>query len=80
MIHRRSAVAPPIGHMRMNGRLGKNPLGDALGDALHAAMCGAGHNLRLILPKLRLLCTQFGIELRAAISAIYNRLVSSKLG
>jgi IS5 family transposase len=27
-----------------------------LGDALHAVLCGAGHNLRMILRKLRLLC------------------------
>jgi len=39
----------------MDGRLGKNPLKDTLGDALHAVICGAGHNLRLILAKLRLL-------------------------
>lgn len=28
----------------------------ALGDAMHAVLCGAGHNLRMILRKLRLLC------------------------
>lgn len=27
----------------------------SLGDALHAVLCGAGHNLRMILWKLRLL-------------------------
>jgi len=30
-----------------------------LGDALQAVMCGAGHNLRLILAALRLLCARF---------------------
>jgi IS5 family transposase len=29
----------------------------ALGDALHAVLCGAGHNIRLLLKKLRLLFT-----------------------
>jgi hypothetical protein len=29
-----------------------------LGDALHAVLCGAGHNLRMILKKLRLLFSQ----------------------
>lgn len=57
MIHRRSAIEPTIGHMKTEGRLGRNPLKGALGDALHAVMCGAGHNLRLILAKLRLLFT-----------------------
>lgn len=56
MIKRRSAVEPAIGHMKMDGRLGRNPLQGALGDALHAVMCGAGHNLRLILAALRLCC------------------------
>ena len=56
MIKRRSAIEPSIGHMKTDGRLGRNPLKGALGDALHAVMCGAGHNIRLLLKKLRLLC------------------------
>lgn len=63
MIHRRSAIEPAIGHMKMDGRLGRNPLKGALGDALHAVMCGAGHNLRLILAKLRLLAARFALTL-----------------
>lgn len=39
MIKRRSAIEPAIGHMKMDGRLGRNPLKGALGDALHAVMC-----------------------------------------
>jgi IS5 family transposase len=35
----------------------RNPLKGALGDALHAVLCGAGHNIRLLLKKLRLLFT-----------------------
>jgi IS5 family transposase len=27
-----------------------------LGDAIHAVLCGAGHNLRMILRRLRLFC------------------------
>ncbi len=56
--------------MMMDGRLGRNPLKGALGDALHAVMCGAGHNLRLILAKLRLLCARFGIALPALVAAL----------
>lgn len=48
MIHRGSAIEPAIGHMKMDERLGRNPLRVALEDVLHAVMCGAGHNLRLI--------------------------------
>jgi IS5 family transposase len=44
--------------MKTDGRLGRNPLKGALGDALHAVLCGAGHNIRLLLKKLRLLCAQ----------------------
>ncbi|WP_213299188.1 IS5 family transposase [Paraburkholderia sacchari] len=55
MIKRRSAIASAIGHMKSDGKLGRNWLKDALGDALHAVLCGAGHNLRMILRKLRLL-------------------------
>ena len=52
MIKRRSAIEPTIGHMKMDGRLARNPLKGALGDALHAVLCGAGHNIRLMLRQL----------------------------
>ena len=70
MIHRRSAIEPTIGHMKMDGRLARNPLKGALGDALHAVMCGAGHNLRLILAKLRLLCARLRLDLYALLAAL----------
>lgn len=47
MIKRRSAIEPTIGHMKSDGKLGRNWLKGALGDALHAILCGAGHNIRL---------------------------------
>ena len=52
MIKRRSAIEPTIGHMKADGRLARCPLKGALGDALHAVLCGAGHNIRLMLNKL----------------------------
>ena len=64
MIKRRSAIEPAIGHMKMDGRLNRNPLKGALGDALHAVMCGVGHNMRMLLRKLRLFCARFGVELQ----------------
>ena len=54
MIKRRSAIEPTIGHMKTDGRLSRNPLKGALGDALHAVLCGAGHNIRLMLNKLHI--------------------------
>jgi IS5 family transposase len=74
MIKRRSAIEPTIGHMKMDGRLGRNPLKGALGDALHAVLCGAGHNIRLLLKKLRLFCARWGLnfyEVAAALQSGY---------
>lgn len=70
MIKRRSAIEPAIGHMKMDGRLAPNPLKGALGDALHAVMCGAGHNLRMIVAALRLVCARLGLSMRAVIAAL----------
>jgi len=53
-IHRRSMVEPMIGHMKTEGRLNRNWLQGAEGDAIHAVLCGAGHNLRMILRAIRL--------------------------
>ena len=57
-IHRRSAIEPAIGHMKNDGRLRRNWLKGSLGDAQHAVLCDAGHNLRMILIALRL-CLAF---------------------
>ena len=69
MIKRRSAIEPTIGHMKSDGRLARNPLKGALGDALHAVLCGAGHNIRLLLGLLRL----FVAHLRAIVLACLGR-------
>ncbi len=63
MIKRRSAIELTIGHMETDGRLAQNPLKGALGDALHAVLCNAGHNIRLLLKKLRLPLTFIGWEI-----------------
>ena len=44
------------GHMKNDGRLGRNFLKGEAGDAINALLCGAGHNLRKILRQLALLC------------------------
>jgi IS5 family transposase len=62
-IRRRSAIEPAIGHMKNDGRLRRNWLKGGEGDAFHAVLCGCGHNLRMILRKLRLLLVQFLVQL-----------------
>jgi transposase, IS5 family len=53
-LKRRSAIEAMIGHMKADGRLGRNHLLGAAGDAVNALLVAAGHNLRLILNWLRL--------------------------
>ena len=52
-LKRRSAIEPVIGHMKSDGKLGRNHLLGVLGDKINALLCGAGHNIRIILRKLR---------------------------
>lgn len=47
-LKRRSTIEAMIGHMKNDGLLGRCCLKGVLGDALHAILCGIGHNLRLI--------------------------------
>ena len=51
---RRAAIEPTIGHMKNDGRLGRNFLLGKLGDKLNALLCACGHNLRLMLRRMRL--------------------------
>jgi transposase, IS5 family len=53
-LRRRSAIEPMIGHMKEDGRLGRNHLLGAVGDAMNALLVAAGQNLRLIVNWLRL--------------------------
>jgi transposase, IS5 family len=53
-LRRRSAIEPMIGHMKADGRLGRNYLLGATGDAINALLVATGHNLRLILNWLKL--------------------------
>nr|WP_225587581.1 hypothetical protein [Methylomonas fluvii] len=56
---RRNAIEPVIGHLKNDGLLGRNYLKGEMGDALHAILCGAGHNIRLILRRLRIFWSHF---------------------
>jgi len=60
-LKRRSAIEPIIGHMKSDGKLDRNYLTGELGDKINALLCGAGHNIRIILRKLRERLSFFGI-------------------
>ena len=51
LLKRRQMIEPHIGHMKNDGKLGRNYLKGKLGDLINAVLCGIGHNLRLILHK-----------------------------
>jgi IS5 family transposase len=69
-LRRRSAIEPAIGHMKTDGRLARCPLKGILGDALHAVLCGCGHNIRLILAHLRALVAEILRVILHAIAAL----------
>jgi IS5 family transposase len=54
-LKRRSAVEPLIGHLKNEGRLGRNYLYGVQGDKINALMVSAGYNFKLILRWLRFL-------------------------
>jgi IS5 family transposase len=54
-LRRRSAIEAVIGHMKTDGRLGRNFLKGSDGDRINAILVGAGYNYRLVLKWLRLL-------------------------
>lgn len=54
-LKRRSAVEPLIGHLKNEGRMGRNYLQGKLGDSMNALMVSAGYNFKLILRWLRIL-------------------------
>lgn len=67
---RRQVVEPMIGHLKADGLLGRNWLKGPIGDALHAELCGAGHNLRMILAHLRALLCAFVAMIAMAVDFI----------
>jgi transposase, IS5 family len=67
-LRRRSAIEPMIGHMKTDGRLARYALKGTFGDALHAVLCGCGHNIRMILAHLRALWA----EILAAFYAMFG--------
>jgi IS5 family transposase len=73
-LRRRSAIEPEIGHMKGDGLLGRNFLKGMQGDAINAILCGAGHNLRKILARLRALLYLLSGEARKDLRVILGQL------
>jgi len=68
-LRRRSAIKAEIGHMKTDGRLTRCPLKGTVGDALFAALCACGHNIRKILAHLRAWLARI---IAAIWAAVYN--------
>ena len=60
-----SSIEPVIGHLKADGLLGRNHLKGTQGDQLNVLLSCAGHNLRLILRRLRLFCLEKRIRILA---------------
>ena len=73
-LKRRQAIEPVIGHLKADGLLGRNHLKGTQGDQLNVLLSCAGHNLRLILRRLRLFC----LEKRTRILAWLRLLVPAE--
>ena len=69
-----AAIEPEIGHMKGDGLLGRNFLKGMAGDAINALLCGAGHNLRKILARLRALLCLLTDEARATLGNLLDRI------
>ena len=84
-LRRRSVIEPVIGHLKSDGRLGRNYLKGTLGDQQNALLTSVGFNFRLLLKWLRkhfwrcfLDCSTVEKCLYRAILHLYNRQLKSK--
>ena len=57
-LKRPQAIEPIIGHLKHDGWLGRNHLKGTEGDSMNVLLSCAGHNLRLILKRLRESCAR----------------------
>ena len=48
-LKRRCAIEPIIGHLKSDGRLGRNYLKGKVGDKINALLCGSGANIRKLI-------------------------------
>lgn len=52
-LKRRQSIEPLIGHLKVDGKMGRNTLKGVLGNEINALLSGAGFNLRTILNKIK---------------------------
>lgn len=52
-LQRRQSIEPHIGHMKSDGKFGRNYLRGKIGDQINAILCGIGHNMRLLVNFIR---------------------------
>lgn len=71
-IKRRQTIEPHIGHMKSDGKLGRNYLKGKEGDRNNAILVGIGHNLRMILRKLRSFFLKFFISFKSYFCCFQN--------
>jgi IS5 family transposase len=65
-LRRRSAIEAVIGHMKIDGHLGRCYLKGREGDAANAILSAVGHNFRLVLAWLRILLSLILLTLSRA--------------
>ena len=69
-LRRRSAIEPVIGHMKIEGHLGRCHLKGRDGDAANVILTAVGHNLRRVLAGLRALLRLIMLALWRAFAAL----------
>ena len=67
-LRRRIAIEPVIGHLKSDGKLERHWLHGTHGDAVNVVLVAAGHNIRLILAWLRIICA----VIQAALSTLQD--------
>jgi IS5 family transposase len=76
-LKRRQAIEPVIGHLKSDGLLGRNYLKGTEGDHMNVMLSCAGHNLRLILRRLRILCVRISGSTAGAEPGMHHALSCS---
>ena len=79
-LKRRQAIEPVIGHLKSDGLLDRNYLKGRTGDQINVMLSCAGHNLRLILRRLKIFypCMMAAIEIALSRMCPANRLFQTE--
>ena len=69
-LRRRAAIEVPIGHLKIDGHLGRNYLKGGHGDHANAVVTAVGHKLRLVLRWLRAMLSKIVTNIPHALITI----------